>query len=673
MYKFRDVNESFDNVTAPREAMQFDGVFLETEIEGYRTLYVKGRESLSPEFDLLELGSRDGSISKGKRYPARTITVGYQLIAKDEAAFRAAYNRLGGMLGKDNAEIIFNDEPDKYFVGSVQTYGEVEPGRNAITAEIEIICLDPFKYSVSENEVEPSLDDPSTFLLDYQGTYPAHPKIEAKFYEEDEASGALTGAGDCGYIAFFTEDEKILQFGDPDEIDGEVVQGKSETLISQSFNSSTDWGDASKALWQENTGVVIPEVGLSGELGMSVAEYVASSTFKPTSGTLLSRAKSSVGSPYAFYTLSYKVASRTEASATIDFIVTSSLQYTQSWLGTGYGLRADIYIGGAWRSVTLKTTSQVWRGQTGHTASIRVTVSGLSASTTSISGIRFRVVRTDGIDNSSSLSERAVGSIKFGTYVVNVPGGYCLQATTYGDSTEDWHGVSISRTIRATQDFNLAWKQKLSIGSNSADIKQRGAFQMVLSDSADNIVTAVQIVKSADGKIASVNLYVGDKMLDSYDVDVSYGNKLLSSESSEFIAKQGENFTFNVGGVEKSFKDSSLKDVSVTRVTVCMLKHKDAYALSYNGISWVRFISNARDSWHNLPNKFSSGDVLVADCSRGEVFLNGNSADQLGALGNDWEDFVLKPGINQIGVAYSSWVDEVHAPAFTLKYREVYL
>ena len=81
MYEFRDINENITLIPIPTEAMQINGVYLESEIEGYRTLYVKGREALSPEFETLETGTRDGSIRKNKRFPERIITVGYQLIS----------------------------------------------------------------------------------------------------------------------------------------------------------------------------------------------------------------------------------------------------------------------------------------------------------------------------------------------------------------------------------------------------------------------------------------------------------------------------------------------------------------------------------------------------------------------------------------------------------------
>ena len=150
MYSFIDTTESQNSADLPSEALQINGVYIENEISGYRTLYVSGREAMSPEIATYETGIRDGAMLQSKRYPARTITVGYQLIAKDNKTFREAYNKLNRILDVKEAELIFADEPDKYFTGTPSGAGEVDPGRNAVTGEFEILCVDPFKYSVEE-------------------------------------------------------------------------------------------------------------------------------------------------------------------------------------------------------------------------------------------------------------------------------------------------------------------------------------------------------------------------------------------------------------------------------------------------------------------------------------------------------------------------------------------
>lgn len=44
LYNFTDTNERAYRADLPSEALNFNGVFLEHEIDGYRTLNVMGRE-----------------------------------------------------------------------------------------------------------------------------------------------------------------------------------------------------------------------------------------------------------------------------------------------------------------------------------------------------------------------------------------------------------------------------------------------------------------------------------------------------------------------------------------------------------------------------------------------------------------------------------------------------
>ena len=98
----------------------------------------------------------------------------------------------------------------------------------------------------------------------------------------------MTGHGDCGYVAFFNEQEKIIQIGDPDEEDGSNVYAKSQTLINQTFESADDWGTAAKALWSQNTGKMLPSDGVAaGSIGMKIASYAVPALPKTTTGTVL--------------------------------------------------------------------------------------------------------------------------------------------------------------------------------------------------------------------------------------------------------------------------------------------------------------------------------------------------------------------------------------------------
>lgn len=550
MYNFRDTIESSEGLALPSEALQINGEYIENLIEGYRTLHVRGREALSAELGVYEVGVRDGAKLLSHRYPARIITVTYQLIASSNEAFRDAYNKLGKILSAKEAVLVFRDETDKYYTGTASTISEVEPGRNSVIGEIEFYCADPFKYSVTEHEVVATNNDGMCFLFNYNGNYKSYPRLEAKFYDEEETNGqtatALTGKGDCGFVAFFNENEKIIQLGEPEQADGEDLE-QSQTLVNQSFKTSSSFGTAVKNLWKSNVG----------------------------------------------------------------------------------------------------TTSS------------------------------DAVVQTGTMGVAKSYAEATANE-------------YYLTPSNYG-SGSDWHGPSVTRTLPAdangitgAANFTLTYKQKMSIGKESDATNQLGAFQALLVNTdggSKKVVCGVNIFKGGSGKTATLRFYINGKYYDQ-TMDLSLNNPYLGNNSESkgivtsktcTITKTGDTITFNIGGIKETYKDSAIKDTPVHEVTFTITKFGTKTPLGFNGLYSVKFVKHNCDTWRDIRNKFSASDVVVADCKDGEIYLNNTEAPELGALGNDWEDFYLSPGLNQIGVSWSDWVPTGYEPTFKLRYREVYL
>lgn len=688
MYNFVDVNQTSEAVILPSEALCLNGEYIENLIPGYRTLTVEGREALSPELEYFSVGSSDGATHKSKRYPERIITITYQLIAKSSEDFREAYNQLGKILDVEEAELIFNDEPDKFFTGTPSHIGTVPPGKNAVVGTFEILCVDPFKYSLVEYEAEPSLDD-SSILLDYAGTYKAFPVLVADFCNEDEASEdgettqELTGSGDCGYVAFFNESEKIIQLGDPDEVDGENAFAKSQTLANSTFKTKNAWGTAAKSQWAVNSGITSSAaVEQAGSVGMGIASYSIPSTPKATSATLL-KAQSDADVPVFDYTVVCKSSNRTANSVKLNVSITTALTRDVSYFGYGYGIKGSLYIGGSWRTVVLKTTDEYWRGRTAHTKNLSFTITGLSNTTTALTGIKFKVERTDTIgEDAGKLAEKACKNMPISAFTTAQPETYYLTPSNYGTGA-NWHGASITRRIPAdasgevgAKNFSLSYSQKMSIGSGSAAQSEIGAFQVLLVSGSGNsrkIVAGVNIYKGSKGKKANLRFYMNGKVALTTTIDLSYNNKYFNSNKSSVISKSGQTVTFNICGVKKVFTDEEIADVAVNEITLTMTKFGSKTPLSYNGLYWVKFVKNNCETWKDIPNKFSTGDTIEADCKTGDIYFNGVRSPEYGALGNDWEDFYLTPGLNQIGFSFSDWVAEGFEPKCKIRYREVFL
>lgn len=535
MYSFRDVTESSTVTDIPSEALKINGSYIEDKIPGYRTLYASGRELLAPALTTTEVTRRDGVIYASRRFPERVITVGFQLIAESNTAFREAFNSLSQILNVENATLIFADEPDKFFVGTPSGIGSIDPGRNAVTGEIEITCCDPYKYSVNEYTAVP--DSGGVITVNYGGTVPGFPVLSANF---DNLAVNSTADG-CGYVAFVNDRGKIIQLGDPDELDGETYE-KSQTLINKSFQTSDSFGSSVQSQWPQNVGIVSSDVVTqTGTAGLALA------------------------------------------------------------------------------------------------------------------------------------ASEALGE-------------YYLCATNYGTG-DKWHGPSVTRSIPAdstgdvgASDFTLTYRCKVCTGKKAEDAEQRGSLQMLLLDANNNIVAGVNILKSK--VIAAVRFYVNGSRVEEADIDLSYYNRYFGTNNTDegtktvksvTVTKTGSLIEFNAGGIQRSYVDSAISNTAVTKVQWTFMQYGTKAALSRCGLYSAKFVKHNCTTWKDVPNKFSAGDQLEADCSSAEVLLNDLFAPYLGAIGNDWETFYLLPGDNKIATFYSDWVPESNRPEFQIRYREAFL
>lgn len=266
MYDFIDTTDHESTVSLPVEAVSLNGTYLENIIEGYRTLYVSGRESLATELQTVSVGVSDGETFKYRRYPSRVLTVGFQLLCPDEEEFRLRFNQLNNILSIEEADFIFNDEKDKFFTGYPIMDADIEAGSNNVTGEWHIMCLYPFKRSIApitltsndESGVVVS-GNTATFTFDYNGVIPAKPVLRAEFASAKEG-GDYNEDGDCGFVAFMNDDESIIQLGNPDVIDVDEMNANG-TLINSEFDALTDWtasgitvGSITDTYWNSGAG-----------------------------------------------------------------------------------------------------------------------------------------------------------------------------------------------------------------------------------------------------------------------------------------------------------------------------------------------------------------------------------------------------------------------------------
>lgn len=257
MYSFVDTNEAQTDAVLPSEALSINGTYIENVITGYRTLSVEGRETLESEISEMQVGFSDGSRYQAKRDVTRTITVHYQMLTDDAEDFREKFNALCEILDQEQAELIFADEPDKYFVGTKSSVRQPDSGRLNVTGEFSFYCADPYKYAVEESTATNTSGGASseTVTLTNTGTkaVPVNVKIKMK--------------SDNGYIGL-TLGDRFYQIGKPEEVDGETYDA---TVLL--FDDHL-WEDKGWLLNQGVTPPVTPERLQNGQVGYVHEELV---------------------------------------------------------------------------------------------------------------------------------------------------------------------------------------------------------------------------------------------------------------------------------------------------------------------------------------------------------------------------------------------------------------
>jgi hypothetical protein len=353
------------------------------------------------------------------------------------------------------------------------------------------------------------------------------------------------------------------------------------------------------------------------------------------------------------------------------------------WRG-GATLIASVKIGGYWHDVIIKDEYDTWEGTTAYTKYMSFTVTGLTESTNVLKNIMFKAYREDTSGRSGILDPCECDDLPISEYSADTSESYYLKADSYGSASGTWHGPSITRQIGTdaagvvgATNFTLTYKQKMCMSNSTNAQKQLGSFQMQLADENGAIVAGVRIAKSGVGKAGTMSFYVNGKWVNSTPIDLHYNNYYFGARENAVqtttVTKTGNTVTFAVGSYKRQYVNDAIANMAVTQVTFMFEQYSASETLEYNGLYWAKFVKHNCDTYREIPNKFSANDVLEADCSSGEIYLNGISSPDLGALGNDWEGFYLTPGMNQIGFSYSNWVTPIYAPNIKVRYREVFL
>ena len=223
------------NIRFPQK-MRINGTYLEDTVPGYHTLEVTGRDSIEMDIDSVSFARVDGERYQGKRATVRTLTVRFVIEGYGPADFASKLAKLKTALKVTEAQLIFDDEPNMYWIGTPSKLDPEQIGPSACKGEIEITCSDPYKYGLVERAVD-FVD--GTAEIYYGGTEETRPKIHAVFPE------------DTGFISF-TKDGKTLMFGDETD-DGSIPTDPDANV---DYVSARDGAPTAGERWSYNDGIL---------------------------------------------------------------------------------------------------------------------------------------------------------------------------------------------------------------------------------------------------------------------------------------------------------------------------------------------------------------------------------------------------------------------------------
>lgn len=127
---------------------------------------------------------------------------------------------------------------------------------------------------------------------------------------------------------------------------------------------------------------------------------------------VLSNKQSTQPRPYGFWTVTLSPRNRTANSVVIDCNISCSLQYSDS--RTGFRVTCGIYLGGQWHEAEINPSGNNWSGTSPRSVNMTITVSGLSVTQTTISGIYVHAAAADG--EGPGLSDTACSNLVIDMY-----------------------------------------------------------------------------------------------------------------------------------------------------------------------------------------------------------------------------------------------------------------
>ena len=231
-----------------------------------------------------------------------------------------------------------------------------------------------------------------------------------------------------------------------------------------------------------------------------------------------------------------------------------------------------------------------------------------------------------------------------------------------------WNGPSMSGAIpknsNGSNTANFQFVNRVNVGTNAAEV---GRFEFNLTYKGKIVASLALFDDSAsnDQWVFSGTVYDG-RQAQMIFWDLLPRNYYRDGNYNAVITKMGDQLTFRLdridlgdGGIETRTV-SGFSKVPIDGWTAWFPGFSDQRGWSINWqdsyFEWINV-----DYWDDIPNRFKDGDVVKIDVANRRVLVNGFEDRTLQTIGNDWGGFKIQPGNNTIELLTSSWAKQCKA------------
>jgi len=681
LYDFRETTPftGADDNQLPAEAMLIDGQYIENLVPGYRTLQVGGRELLKQSATSNAIGISDGETLEYVRNPSREITVGYQLIADDDEAFRTAFYKLSGILHGDTHQVSFNDDLSVYWNAVLTDVDDVPKGRNAITSSFTLFVPDGIAHSVATQTADnmPYKNYPVNQLHNTGFGWKNSNDWNPSIWTPD---GTITNQD--GIITSANTSKSVIQHTVSQSESSWITSGMTVTIsvyvqgqgsVSSGYFNGSDWEEDNQAQQVDSddyvqlsfTRVINAAHLDDGSPIFSINAFCPSSTIQIK---LLKVELGSTVSPWSpnpadpeYYADTITV--HNGGTYPVEPVITATMHADNGFLGFANSQGGVLQFG----------NPEEIDGYTSEESEV---------------ALNLAAVQGSHMDNQAATNNPYWGGDP------SMPNEQIGNAIWTQDSYDGWkvepnwpsitgthlywNGPSIKHDLVQTHngDFkgNLTWDVMTRFQTGVAQV---GALETTLESDGKPIFQMILKDNSAlSDQIWWMCYYKGQLVVnEQLDRSIFTNDKFIQLELQKFgnsvvfrvspwVGNQGRETT-----ITRQFTFADAADVETKQFSTWFMRDKtwgeSTMYLIASTVKWQNV------SWYtNIKNRFSNGDVLKIDVANAKTYLNGSLDPTMHTLGNQWEQFKLPPGDTKIAITPSSWAQPF---ACEVEIREAWL